>query len=109
MPKPRFRSSRGFSVSAENDKRRIDRVERDADRSLDSADLFAFCRKKVDEKRYYRKKADVGQKSAFDAEGRDHARDSEYKKNVEKTRTDGVADRDPRLALFCRDKRGENS
>ena len=96
--------SRGFSVSAKNYKRGIDRIERDTDRALDSADLFAFCRKKVDEKRDCRKKADVGQESAFNVQWRDHARDSEDKEDVEKARADRVADRDPRLTLFCRDE-----
>ena len=107
MQKPRFNLSRGFSVSAKNDKCRIDRIERDADRALDSSDLSAFCCKKVDEKRDYRKKADVGQESAFDAEGRDDAGYSEDEKDVEKARADRVAYRDARLALFSRNERGD--
>ena len=95
-----------FSVCPHNNKRRIDRVKNNADRALDPADPFSPRREKIDGKCDDGEKGDVGKQVGIDPERRDRSRDAEDKEDVEQTRAYGVPDRDARLTLPRRDKRG---
>ena len=102
MQKPRFNLSRGFSVSAKNDKRGINRVKDDADRALRAPDPFVLQGENINGNRHCREQPDVGEKLALHRERSDDARDSEDEKDIEKAGADGVSDRDSVLTLPCR-------